>query len=84
MKQVQHAVSAALARGVKMNQIEKALAGLGMVGLSAASNAALDFTAITAAIDATTIVAAISAIAAIRILPGVAKWGYGKVLSWFK
>jgi len=44
----------------------------------------MDFTAITAAIDATTIVAAISAIAAVKILPGVAKWGYGKVIAWFR
>jgi hypothetical protein len=44
----------------------------------------MDFSAITAAIDATTIVAAISAIAAVKILPGVAKWGYNKVIGWFK
>ena len=44
----------------------------------------MDFSAITGAIDATTIVAAITAIAAIKILPGVAKWGFGKVISWFK
>jgi hypothetical protein len=44
----------------------------------------MDFSAITAAIDATTIVAAIGAIAAVKILPGVAKWGYGKVISWFR
>jgi hypothetical protein len=44
----------------------------------------MDFTAITAAIDATTIVAALSAIAAIKILPGVTKWGYNKVIGWFK
>lgn len=44
----------------------------------------LDFSAITEAIDATTIVAAISAIAAVKILPGVAKWGYSKVIGWFR
>ena len=44
----------------------------------------MDFTDVTAAVDATTIVAAITAIAAIRILPGVAKWGYNKVIGWFK
>lgn len=44
----------------------------------------MDFTALTAAVDATTIVAAIGAIAAVKILPGVAKWGYGKVISWFR
>lgn len=44
----------------------------------------MDFTNVTAAVDATTIVAAISAIAAIKILPGVAKWGYNKVISWFR
>lgn len=44
----------------------------------------MDFTAVTSAVDATTIVGAISAIAAIKILPGVARWGYGKVITWFK
>lgn len=43
----------------------------------------MDFTALTAAVDATTIVAALTAIAAIKILPGVAKWGYNKVINWF-
>lgn len=44
----------------------------------------MDFTAITTAIDASTIVAAIGAIAAIKILPGVARWGYSKVIGWFR
>lgn len=44
----------------------------------------MDFTAITAAVDATTIVTALTAIAAIKILPGVAKWGYNKVIGWFR
>lgn len=44
----------------------------------------MDFSAITAAIDATAIVTAIGAIAAVKILPGVAKWGYNKVISWFR
>jgi len=44
----------------------------------------MDFTAITAAVDATEIVAAIGAIAAIKVLPGVAKWGYNKVIGWFR
>ncbi|HEY8940775.1 MAG TPA: hypothetical protein VIM59_11315 [Cellvibrio sp.] len=44
----------------------------------------MDFGAITAAIDATTIVAAITAIAAVKILPGVAKWGFNKVIGWFR
>ena len=43
----------------------------------------MDFTAVTSAVDATTIVAAITALAAIKILPGVAKWGYNKVIGWF-
>lgn len=49
-----------------------------------AAGAGLDFSAITSAIDATTIVAAIAAIAAIKVLPGVAKWGFGKVIGWFR
>jgi hypothetical protein len=44
----------------------------------------MDFTNVTSAVDATTIVAAITAIAAIKILPGVARWGYNKVIGWFK
>lgn len=48
------------------------------------ANAALDFTALTAAVDATTIVAALTAIAGIKMLPGVAKWGYNKVIGWFR
>lgn len=48
------------------------------------ANAALDFTNVTSAIDATTIVAALTAIAAIKILPGVAKWGFNKVIGWFR
>jgi len=44
----------------------------------------MDFSKVTGAVDATTIVAALTAIAAIKILPGVAKWGYGKVIGWFR
>lgn len=44
----------------------------------------MDFTNVTAAVDATTIVAALTAIAAIKILPGVARWGYNKVIGWFR
>ena len=44
----------------------------------------MDFTNITAAVDATTIVAALTAIAAIKILPGVARWGYNKVIGWIR
>lgn len=44
----------------------------------------MDFTAITAAISAETIVAALAAIAAIKILPGVARWGFNKVIGWFR
>jgi hypothetical protein len=48
------------------------------------ASAALDMSGVTGAVDAATIVAAISAIAAIKILPGVAKWGYNKVIGWFR
>lgn len=44
----------------------------------------MDASALTSAVDATTIVGAITAIAAIKILPGVAKWGYNKVIGWFR
>lgn len=44
----------------------------------------MDFTAVLAAVDATTVVAAIGAMAAIKILPNVARWGFGKVISWIR
>lgn len=44
----------------------------------------MDFSQIVAAVDATTVVAAIAAIAAIKVLPGVAKWGFNKVIGWFR
>lgn len=44
----------------------------------------MDFTNVVTAVDATTIVAALTAIAAIKILPGVSKWGYNKVIGWFR
>lgn len=44
----------------------------------------MDFTNITSAVDATTVVAALTTIAAVKILPGVARWGYNKVISWFR
>lgn len=43
----------------------------------------MDFTAITAAVNVTTVVTAIGAIAALKILPGFAKWAYAKVSSMF-
>lgn len=44
----------------------------------------MDFSAILSAVDSTAVVAAIAAIAAIKILPGVAKWGFNKVIGWFR
>jgi hypothetical protein len=44
----------------------------------------MDFTAVTAAVSAGTILTAIGALAAIKILPGVAKWGFNKVIGWFR
>ena len=59
-----------------------------VVALAVASGSAVaagpDMTALTSAVDAGTIVTAIGAIAAIKILPGVAKWGYSKVIGWFR
>jgi len=44
----------------------------------------MDFSAIVGAVDAATVVGAIAAIAAIKVLPGVAKWGFNKVIGWFR
>lgn len=43
----------------------------------------MDFSAITTAIDVSTVLAAIAAIAAIKVLPGFARWAYSKVINWF-
>ena len=44
----------------------------------------MDFSTLTAAVDSTTIVAGLTALAAVKIAPGVAKWGYNKVIGWFR
>ncbi len=61
-----------------------AVLGAGGVAMAQTAPAPLNFTAITAAIDASTIVTALTAIAAVKILPGVAKWGFNKVIGWFR
>lgn len=43
-----------------------------------------DMSPMTSAVDASTIVVAIGAVAAIKILPGVARWGYGQVMKLFR
>jgi hypothetical protein len=65
--------------------IQKGLISAGiLLAVSSSANAAgLDFGDVTSAIDADTIVTAIGAIAAIKILPGVARWGFSKVITWF-
>lgn len=55
------------------------------VAVAGAANAAgPDMSALTGAVDAGTIVAAIAAVAAIKILPGVASWGYNQVIKLFR
>ncbi len=44
----------------------------------------MDFSGLVSVVNSTTIVAGITALAAVKMAPGVAKWGYGKVISWFK
>ena len=44
----------------------------------------MDFTGLTAAVNGTAVVSAITTIAAVKMLPGVAKWGYNKVIGWFR
>ena len=44
----------------------------------------MNFESIVSAVDASTIVAGLTAIAAVKILPNVARWGYGKVISWVR
>lgn len=58
------------------------VAALAMVSTSA--NAALDFSGVTGAISNTEVLAAITAVAAIKMAPGAAKWGYNKLIGWFR
>jgi hypothetical protein len=44
----------------------------------------MDFTTLVAAVDTTTLLAGITSLAALKMSPGVAKWGYSKVIGWFR
>lgn len=68
----------------KLQLVQATLIASVLSAVAVNANAALDFTAVTSAVDATTIVAAIGAVAAIKILPGVARWGFSKVIGWFR
>lgn len=50
------------------------------------ANAALDFTAITTAVDegVAAVLLAITAVAVFKAGPGIAKWGYNKIIGWFR
>ncbi|GEM_PF-4729190 len=52
--------------------------------LSSPANAALDFTDVTAAADSGTLVAAIGVLAVVKMAPGFARWGFNKVIGWFR
>jgi hypothetical protein len=52
--------------------------------LSTPAHADLDFADVTSAVSVTTIVSAITALAALKIAPGFAKWGFNKVIGWFR
>jgi hypothetical protein len=59
------------------------LAAAGFLSGSALA-AGPDMSPLTGAVDASTIVVAIGAVAAIKILPGVARWGYNQVMKLFR
>lgn len=44
----------------------------------------MDFSEILAALTVGTITAALGGIAAIKILPGFTRWGFNKVIGWFR
>jgi hypothetical protein len=44
----------------------------------------MDFTTLIAAVDSTVIIGGITALAAVKMGPGVAKWGYNKIIGWFR
>ena len=66
----------------------KAVKTVAVAFLASLSGAAVaagpDMSPMTSAVDASTIVVAIGAVAAIKILPGVARWGYAQVMKLFR
>lgn len=44
----------------------------------------MDFTDVLAALAVTATVSAIGAAAALKILPGFARWSYNKLIGWFR
>lgn len=66
----------------------KAVKALVITAVAAVSGSAAaagpDMSPLTGAVDASTIVVAIGAVAAIKILPGVARWGYAQVMKLFR
>lgn len=46
----------------------------------------MDFAPLTAIVSAygPVVVTALGALAALKIAPGVARWGYNKVIGWFR
>lgn len=59
-------------------------AATAMLASGPAAAEGLDMSGIVSAVDASTILTALAAIAAIKVLPGVAKWAYNKVIGWFR
>lgn len=57
-----------------------------LLGFSFAANAALDFDPITTAVDdaAGAVVLALGAVAIFKAGPGIAKWGFNKIIGWFR
>lgn len=41
-------------------------------------------TALIAAVDIQYVLAAIVGVGVLKIAPGVAKWGYNKIIGWFR
>lgn len=44
----------------------------------------MDFTALITAMDTTVLAAALTSVAAIKVGPGFLRWGYNKVIGWFR
>lgn len=65
-----------------MKKLNVAVIALSLVAFGSQA-AGTDMSGITGAVDVSTIVAAIAAIAALKILPGVARWGFNQVQKLF-
>lgn len=55
-----------------------------LFGATSANAVGPDFSALVSAVDTSTLLVALSSVAAIKMAPGAIKWGYNKLIGWFR